>query len=69
MKGDAKTAYEAAVAYLVANRWRREEEGSGWWYNGGKSEATIGEALEVQLDADGFDTRVAIPGEPREYWG
>jgi len=62
--------YSDAVAYLVANGWRRQELGSGWWWKDGcQEEATLGGALEAQLDADGIDQRDAIPDEPEEFWG
>jgi hypothetical protein len=61
--------YENAVRYLIENGWRREEQGSGWWWKDGMNEATLGEALEQQLDADGLDQRVAVSDEPQEFWG
>ena len=63
-------AYREAVAYLVANGWRREELGSGWWWKEDcHEEATLGGALEQQLEADGIDQRDTIPGEPEKFWG
>lgn len=62
--------YSAVVGYLVLNGWRRQELGSGWWWKDGcREEATLGGALEQQLDADGLDQRDAITDEPAEYWG
>jgi hypothetical protein len=62
--------YEPVVRYLVARGWRRQELGSGWWWKDGcKEEATLGGALEQQLDEDGIDQRNAIPYEPEEFWG
>lgn len=61
--------YFPAVAYLVSRGWRREELGSGWWWREGFEEATLGGALEAQLDADEIDQRTAIPDEPEEFWG
>jgi len=61
--------YEAVVDYLVSNGWRREELGSGWWWKDGREEATLGGALEQQLDADAIDQRDASLGEPQEFWG
>lgn len=66
-----REVYAAAVSYLWANGWRREELGSGWWWKADCDEqATLGGALEQQLDADGIDQRDATAGEPQgEYWG
>lgn len=62
--------YSNAVSYLIANGWRRQELGSGWWWKDDcEEEATLGGALEQQLDADEIDQRDAIPDEPMEYWG
>ena len=61
--------YSSAVGYLILNGWRRQEYGSGWWWKDDKEEATLGGALEQQLDADGIDQRDAIPDEPQEFWG
>lgn len=62
--------YDAMCRYLIANDWRRQEEESGWWWkeDAPESEATIGGAVEQQLDLDGFDTRVMRPWEPYEFW-
>jgi hypothetical protein len=61
--------YAPIVRYLSARGWRREELGSGWWWREGFEEATLGGALEQQLDADNIDQRDAIPYEPEEFWG
>ena len=61
--------YEHAVRYLIANGWRRQELGSGWWWKDDGEEATLGGALEQQLDADSIDQRGALVGEPEEFWG
>jgi hypothetical protein len=61
--------YRPVVSYLHSRGWRREELGSGWWWREGFEEATLGGALEQQLDADGINQRDAIPYEPEEFWG
>ena len=62
--------YEHAVRYLIANGWRRQERVSGWWWKEeAGDDATLGGALEWQLDTDGVDQRVAVDDEPEEYWG
>ena len=66
---DAGNAYASVVEYLLGNGWRREELGSGWWWRDGFEEATLGGALEQQLDADKLDQRDALDGEPQEFWG
>lgn len=67
----AKVVYSTVVGYLILNGWRREELGSGWWWKDGcREEATLGGALEQQLDSEGVDRRDAIAGEiDGEYWG
>ncbi len=61
--------YEAMVEYLSVNGWTREERGSGWWWKDGcEEEATLGGAVEQQLDADGIDQRVMLPREPQVFW-
>jgi len=68
-KAITETIYEPIVRYLVARGWRRQELGSGWWWKDGAEEATLGGALEQQLDQDAIDQRDAIPYEPEEFWG
>jgi len=54
----ATQLYADMVAYVEASGWRLMEEGSGWWLEPQGGEASIGEAVEIQLSADGIDTRV-----------
>lgn len=62
--------YRKVVEYLYANGWVREEEGSGWFWKDGGEEATIGGALEQQLQEDNLDTRDEPPGlKSPGYWG
>ncbi len=62
--------YECVVRYLIENGWRRQEQGSGWWWKDeAEAESTLGGALEQQLDMDGIDQRNALADEPQEYWG
>lgn len=69
-RGLAFGVYEVVVNYLQATGWRRERLGSGWWWKDGcEEEATLGGALEQQLDLDGIDQRDAVPGEVEEFWG
>lgn len=68
-KAITNDVYAPIVRYLVARGWRRQELGSGWWWKDGGEEATLGGALEQQLDEDGIDQRNAIPYEPQEFWG
>lgn len=65
----AEMLYGAAVGYLVKHGWRRMELGSGWWWREGFEEATVGDALDQQLEADGIDFRTALIGEPEEFCG
>lgn len=62
--------YDLACRYLIDNGWRRQEEGSGWWWkdDAPEGEATLGGAFEQQLDLDGLDTRLRRVWEPHEYW-
>jgi hypothetical protein len=55
------------VAFLVARGWRRQQEGSGWWWREKYGEATLGFAVEQEID-DELDTREMVVGEPREFW-
>lgn len=63
----ASMVYAAVAIYLQTKGWRREELGSGWWWKDGCEEATLGGALE-QLDLDGVDQRVAVPGAEVGDW-
>lgn len=60
--------YGMLVSYLLANGWRREEAGSGWWWRDGFEEATLGGAVEQQMEKDGLDLRRRLIGEPDEFW-
>lgn len=66
--GSALPLYGSVVAYLVAHGWRREGPGDGWWWRDGFEEGTLGQALDVQLEADGIDTRKMFADEPQEFW-
>ncbi len=68
-QGVQRDIYEPVVRYLIATGWRREEKGSGWWWKPTcHEEATLGGALEQQLDEDGIDQRDSIPNELEEFW-
>ncbi len=53
----AARMYEEMCAFLGLNGWRRTAPGDGWWHSLDGDEATIGEACERELEAQGIDTR------------
>ncbi len=69
MSAQPNEVYRVLVEYLRGTGWTRQESVSGWWWKSEATEdATIGGAVEQQLDIDGLDTRLMIPGEPMEFW-
>jgi hypothetical protein len=67
-EGEYGHVYGMMVSFLLANGWRREAGGSGWWWRAGFDEATLGRAVEQQLEKDGIDFRRRLIGEPDEFW-
>ena len=55
-----KDLYFDVCQYLKEAGWEREEKGSGWWWKPDFQDDLLqmGEALDLQLLADGIDLRV-----------
>ena len=67
---DPHKLYADICLFLHDNGLRREEKGSGWWYGDVlPDEMTMGPAIEELLSQKGIDTRNAVLGESKEYWG
>ncbi len=59
------------VAFIYGEGWTREEEGSGWfWHQSYGEECTLGDAVQIELERHGIDTREEPKGlKSPSYWG